>query len=309
LGTPFSDAETGMAGTVLTRQQAPLVAGGCGSFSQPATVDTSGSSTLTVTGLTDGCHRFVLAGTDLAGNVSRVSSTVLVDASAPSGGTLTVDAVAATPSGSVGYTSVAGVNVAWSHFTDQQSGMSSGSVTRTRSAGLSDGVCQPPYGSLSTLASSLSPSSGSASDTLPTSGRCYEYILSGTNAFGLTSTTRIVIWFDSSDPTSSGQLRVNNTNASSGGRTSRSNNGTYDITSLRTFADGQSGIVSDVLTRTRAPLAGNGCGAFDPTSTVVMPLVVPATEVSLPPGCYLYEQTGTNGVGSKSSVQTTVIVG
>ena len=70
---------------------------------------------------------------------------------------------------------------------------------------------------------------------------------------------------------------------------------------MRTFADAQSGIASNVLTRTRAPVAANVCGTYDPATTVTLasPAVVPPiiTETGMAPGCYRYTQTGTNAVG------------
>ena len=77
--------------------------------------------------------------------------------------------------------------------------------------------------------------------------------------------------------------------------------GTYTVATVRTFADAQSGIVSNVLTRTRAPVAASVCGTYDPATTVTLasPAVVPPilTETGMAPGCYRYTQTGTNAVG------------
>jgi hypothetical protein len=301
--TGFTDANSGIAANEITRAYAPMEGGVCGTFDPASETPVIGTAPFAVTGLADGCHRFTLTGTDLAGNRSSVSTTVRLDASAPVAGVISVNGVEGSPSGTLAYASTNPQDVAWTKFADPESGMVSALVQRTRSTSLSNGVCGATYNSASNLSTALTPLSGTASQTL-TNGRCHRYVVTGTNAFGLVSSTEVVVMVDTSAPSSSGSLRVNNTTSTS----STSATGTFSITELRAFADTQSGLASTTLTRTWAPVVANVCGAYEPTTTESLPLALPIEETGLLPGCYRYVQTGTNGVGSSSSVATVVRV-
>ncbi len=128
------------------------------------------SGTGVVTGLADGCHRFTLTGTDLAGNASSVFTTVRLDASAPVGGAMTVNGVAGSPTGVMAYARSTIQSVAWTKFADPESGMTSAVVRRTTSAGLSNGVCTGTYGSTLDISLTLTPTSGSGRRPVTTAG-------------------------------------------------------------------------------------------------------------------------------------------
>jgi hypothetical protein len=301
--TDFADANAGMQSTVLTRMFAPMSAGVCGAF------DTAGAETVggavTLVGLPDGCHRFTLTGTDLAGNTASVSSTVRLDASAPMGGSLVAAGVTATPTGLLAYARANTVPVAWTKFADPESGMTTARVQRTTSTSLANGICGSTYGSASNLTTTLLPVTGTSAQTLSTgTPRCYRYVLTGVNALGVSSSLEVTVMFDASNPTSTGSLRVN----SSTGTASTSTTGSFTVSALRTYADAQSGLVSSTLTRTWAPVVANVCGAFDPATTEAVTGALPIAQGPLAAGCYRYTQTATNLVGGSSSVSTTVRV-
>lgn len=302
--TPFTDAASGLASSVLVRTFAPMSGGVCGAFDPGSAVTVSGTGV--ISGLADGCHRFTLTGTDLAGNTATVLTTVRLDASAPTGGILTVRGVPGTPDGAWAYATTSPVPVSWTKFADPESGMTSALVRRTTSASLSNGVCGAYTGAISNLTTTLTPISGSSNQALST--QCYRYVLTGTNSLGVTSTLQAFVMIDTSNPTSTGSLRVNNSTSA----TSTNITGTYTVATVRTFADANSGIASNVLTRTYAPVVASVCGAFDPGTTVTLgsPIVVPPviTESGLAPGCYRYTQTGTNTVGRALAYSTTVRV-
>lgn len=303
LVTGFTDANAGMEANEITRTYAPMVAGVCGAFDPASEVSVSGTPPFPVTGLADGCHRFVLTGTDVAGNSAALSTTVRLDASAPVAGVISVNGVEGSAAGVMAYARTNPQDIAWTKFSDPESGMTSAVVRRTTSSGLSNGTCSAAYGSTSNISLTLTPLTGTATQTL-SSGRCHKYVVIGTNAFGQVSSTEVVVMVDTSAPTGSGSLRVNNTTSTS----STSTTGTYTVSGLRTFADSQSGLASTTLTRTWAPVVASTCGTYDPLTTEELPLTLPVSETGLAPGCYRYLQTGTNGVGGSSSVATVVRV-
>jgi len=298
--TGFSDAASGMESTVLTRTFAPLSAGTCGTF-DPATAETVPGA-VTVVGLADGCHRFTLTGTDLAGNTSSVTTTVRLDASAPTGGVLIVRGIDGTADGVMAYAPTSPVAVAWTKFADPESGMGSALLRRTTAASLSNGVCGAFTGATSDLTTVLTPLTGTSSQTLTT--QCYRYVLTGTNAFGVVSSVTVILMIDTSVPTSTGSLTVNGSTAA----TSNSTTGSFTVSTLRVFADTQSGIASSVLTRTWAPFVGGVCGTYDPATATTVTGTLPIAQGPLPVGCYRYAQTGTNLVGGATTVTTVVRV-
>ncbi len=299
----FTDGQSGLASSTLTRAFATMTEGSCGFFGAEEAVPTSGS--FTMAGLADGCHRFTLTGVDNAGRTSSVGLIVRVDQSAPVNGYLDVNGISSA-SGAMATTTTRDVTVTWTLFGDAESGMASALLRRTRSTPLSNGVCGANYGQPSTLQSGLTPINDAQVNRLPTAGRCYRYELSGDNALGLSSTTSIIVMYDSSGPSASGSLVVNGASATAAGRTTVSASGAFTIAQRRTFADSQSGVSADVITRQWAPLTAGACGTYD--DPVVIDGVAPIDQSGLGNGCYLYTQTGTNGVGTSSTVFTTVLV-
>ena len=159
-----------------------------------------------ISGLPDGCHRFTLTGTDLAGNAATVFTTVRLDASAPASGVLTVAGVPGTALGAMAYARVNTVPVAWTKFADPESGMTVARVDRTTSASLTNGVCGAPTGTTVNLTATLTPATGTSNQTLSTTAlRCYRYVLTGTNSLGLTATLQVTLMFDATSPDEFGQ--------------------------------------------------------------------------------------------------------
>jgi hypothetical protein len=307
--TSYADAESGIASSTLVRTFAPMTAGVCGAFAPASAVTVAGTGV--ISGLADGCHRFTLTGIDLAGNASAVFTTVRLDASSPVSGVMSVNGVVGSPTGVMAYARSTIQTIAWTKFSDPESGMASAVVRRTTSGGLSNGVCTGTYGSTLDISLTLTPTSGSGSQTV-TNGRCHRYVVTGTNALGRVSSTEVTVMVDTSIPTSTGSLRVNNSTTTNAAAPSTNGTGSYTVATVRTFADAQSGIASNVLTRTRAPVAANVCGTYDPATTMNLasPAVVPPilTETGMAPGCYRYTQTGTNAVGGVAAVSTYVRV-
>jgi hypothetical protein len=300
---PYVDGESGIQSTTVSVADAPMQDGACGSFGDDVVLDVA--APVTIQNLHDGCHRFTLTGTDRVGRSSAIGVIVRVDTSAPAGASLVVGGIDAT-TGTMAVSSSKYVDYSWVHFSDEESGTTAGQLKRVRSTSLSNGVCGTSFTSSSTLVSSAIPASGSGTDSLPTSGRCYRYDLTGTNGFGRSSTLSMYLMYDSTAPSASGSLVVNGTSATAGGGTSFSATGSVPVTQRRSYADPQSGIATDMLTRQASALTGGSCGAFGDGSELTGS--VPFDDAGLTTGCYLYTQTGTNGVGTSNAVSTTVIV-
>ncbi|MFL5757237.1 MAG: hypothetical protein ACJ77N_13180, partial [Chloroflexota bacterium] len=174
----FTDAQSGIAGNVLTRSN-PLSpsAGSCpgtGYSGATAVPVSSGSATDTVP--TDGkCYEYALTGTDRVGNVATYTTIVLVDTTPATGGT--VDA----PNGP---TSLAKISVDWNPGSDAESGISTIDVQRA-DATVSGGACGS-FGSFSTIVTNAVASP--IVDSGVSAGNCYQYRIVVTNRAGVTAT-------------------------------------------------------------------------------------------------------------------------
>src|SRR5262249_31635933 len=83
--TDFTDGESGILGNIITRASATLIGNACtGGFSGAVVVSTPSDA-----GLSNGCYRYTLTGTDKVGNTATATSAiVMVDTTPPSTPTL-----------------------------------------------------------------------------------------------------------------------------------------------------------------------------------------------------------------------------
>jgi PKD repeat protein len=162
-----ADAGSGLVSSVLTRATATLGNGVCGAFGTPSTI----TGNPTQSGLTAGCYRFTLTGTDRVGNASTLSTTVEVDKTSPAV-TLSGPADA---NGSVALT-----------FTASDSG--SGVNTATTQLKRASATYTPASDTCSTFSAFANiGSAGAASpftDTTVTTGHCYEYQFAASDKAG-----------------------------------------------------------------------------------------------------------------------------
>ena len=290
-----TDAASGIGSSVLTVASATLSANTCGTYGTPATI--SGSPALS--GLTTGCWKYVLTGTDQAGNVATTTTTVKVDLLPipPAGGALTVNGLAASAAGTTGtVTNAASFPIdSRTDWTDAESGLKTSTLTR-QAATLTAGVCGTFTGTITTLV-------GTPLQTgLATN--CYKYTLTGTdNALNATSISTIVK-YDVTAPTP-GALTVNGTVASVAGTSSTANAGSFTIGTRTANTDAASGLLSSTLTSQFAPLTGSICGSYGSTTTIIG---TPA-QSGLATGCYLYTLTGIDNAGNTTAITTTVKLG
>jgi len=296
--TDYTDAGSGLASSVLTRETATLsssdaiAAGTCGTYGTASVL--VGQPAQTVTG--PSCYRYTLTGTDQVGNISTTSTVVKVDTTAPSAPTLTL-------SGATGNTYTTGSAV----FISALAGKSGSFQIAATSTDADSGIEKVNFPVLTGFAS------GDGDDTSSPFATTYAWsgAVGATGTKTVTSTNTVIAAATStftitSDPTapSTGALTVNGSAS-----TSFSPSGSYSI--VRTdYTDGGSGLASSVLTRETAPLSSSDgivagtCGTYGTAGVLVGN---PAQTVT-GPSCYRYTLTGTDNVGNVSTTTSIVKV-
>ena len=257
----------------------------------------AGSAPIEQSGLATGCYRYRLQAVNEVGRVSTLTTVVRVDRSAPVGGAITINGVAADVTDTVSDASAIGWSIERTAFTDPEWATTGTTLIRA-SAPYGSGTC-------GTFTGASTVTTGATEGSLNTG--CYRYVLTGTNTSGLTSQRSTVVRLDRSVPTG-GALTVNGVAASAAGTTSTSTTGTTTVTTWTAFVDNESGMVDTVLTRLTAPATGSACGTFVPESSEVLTGSLPITQTGLEPGCYRYVLTGRNVAGGLATVSTTVRV-
>ncbi len=295
-------AAAGLAASLLVREQAPLAGNACGSFGSPVTL----AGTPAQSGLTTGCWRYTLTGTDNVGNSASISTTVKVDTTAPVFGAPALVLGASGPfaftSGTTAYyngAAGAGSSITVSAPTvgDPDSGLTQ--VTFPTPAGFTGGGADAsaPYSATYTWASAT----GAGAQTV-----------TAANTAGLTASAPFTLVRDVTAPTG-GALTVNGLAASAAGTRSSTVPPSFTI-GLRTDpAEAQtaaaSGLAASTLVRDQAPLSGATCGAvWTNATTIVGTPVQNAASGILAGTCYRYTLTGTDNVGNAVSLRTTVLV-
>ncbi len=283
--------QSGLASSTLTVVSAPFEGGACGTFgNSPATIE--GSATQIVP---TGCYRYTLTGTDKAGNVAAISSTVRVDTTTPTTPVLSFGGLSPAtfykasnntlyfnPTQSGGFTIVA-------NSTDSASGIAGYAFSPLTS----NGFTETQTGGQNVYAFGVS---ATAPQSPPT--------VTATNGVGAAANATYNLVADSSAPTG-GALTVNAVAASVAGTSSFNKTGGFTIGTRTDYAtDAGAGVASSALTRAIAPLTANTCGTYGAPVTIAGN---PA-QSGLADGCYLYKLTGTDNVGNAASVSETVKV-
>jgi hypothetical protein len=300
--TDYSEAQSatqsGLASSTLVRTSAGFSAPDvCGSFGSPTTI----SGNPDQNGLSTGCWRYTLTGTDNVGNSVSISTTVKVDTSDPATPALTLS----NASGGAYYPG-SGTRVYFKP--DAANG------AFDISAGSSDddsGIASYTFPTGATLGTNWS-ASGSGSS------RTYSYTatattngtqsVSATNAAGRSASSTFDLTDDSTAPTG-GALTVNGTAASGGGGASYDTDGSFTIGTRTDYSETQSatasGLLSSTLVRSSASYSSpDVCGSFgSPTTIVGNP-----DQTGLTTGCWRYTLTGTDNVGNTVFITTTVKV-
>lgn len=284
--TDYTDTASGITSSVLTLDQAPLVNNVCGTYGPTAVLTGMPAQS----GLTTGCYRYRLSGTDKVGNSVNRSTVVKVDREIPVSGALTVNAAPATTGGSTSTTNAAFPIDLRTNWSDVASGINTNTLVRTQ-ATLTGNNCGT-FGTSTTL-------TGTPLQTGLTTN-CYRYVFTGTDRAGNTASVTTTVKFDVTNPVS-GALTVNGVAATVAGSTSTSSTGTFTI--ARTdYTDANSGLASSILTREFATRTGGICGVFGAPVT----LTGAPAQTGLTTGCYRYTLRGTDNAGNTLAVSTTV---
>ena len=125
---------------------------------------------------------FTLTGADAAGNTAMQGVSFVADSAAPTGGALTVNGIAATGGGSSS-TSNGNFTISRTDYIDAGSGIATSMLTRDVAPFAND-TCGAYSGSPTTIG-------GAPAETLATG--CYEYVLTGTDAVGNTTSIRTAV--------------------------------------------------------------------------------------------------------------------
>ena len=263
----------------------------CSAYGAPATI--TGTTSQTVA--SGHCYLLTLTGTDNVGNTASISTTVMVDTTAPSApATFGFSALTNSyypGSGSIVYFkggTAGGFTATASGATDADSGVASYSYGAVAGAGWANAAGVYTF-------TGISPT-GTGSAT-------------ATNNAGLTGgSAGFTAQSDSTAP-AAGAFSANGTAATGGGSSSYLTAGTTLAINSRTdYTEAQtgttSGLANSTLTIQSATLTANSCGSFGAPSTITG-----TTSQTVASGnCYLLTLTGTDNVGNTASISTTVKV-
>jgi hypothetical protein len=288
--TDYTDASSGIATSVLTAASATLSNNVCGAFGSTTVITGNPAQS----GLTNGCYRYVLTGTDRVGNTASRTTTVKVDLALPTGGAVTVNGTGATGAGTTSSTNspTFPINLR-TDWIDAESGIKTSTLTR-QSATYSAGTCGT-FGASTTL-------TGTPNQTGLTTA-CYRYTLTGTDNANNVTSLLTTVRYDVTVPTG-GALTVNGVAASAAGTSSTTTASSFTIGTRTDYTDTASGLSSSTLTRAFAALTGTTCGSpGSPTTLTGAP-----AQSGLATGCYTYVLTGVDNAGNTTSVSTVVQV-
>ncbi|HVM16160.1 MAG TPA: chitobiase/beta-hexosaminidase C-terminal domain-containing protein, partial [Gaiellaceae bacterium] len=288
----WSDDGSGLASSVLTREDGTLAGDSCSGYAGP--VEVTGAPDQD--GLASGCYRYTLTGTDKVGNTVSVTTTVKVDTSPPAAPTLSF----ANPSGDVHYPGSG--SLVWYRGAAGASG--SFEVTPSSTDAETDVSGYAFTGALGGFGRSASGATRTYSYTGAAAAPAQQDVTASNNA-GATSTATSFTVANDTTPPSGGALTVNGTAATGGaGSQSYDTDGEFEVDLRTNYGDDDSGLASSVLVREYAAMTDGACGTFG-SATIVSGS---PTQTGLDTGCYRYTLTGTDNVGNTASVATTVMV-
>ena len=295
--TDFTDAASGMASTVLSREVGTLSGGTCSAYAAASVISRAVGAL--ETSAATGCYRYTLVGTDNVGNASSISLVIKVDRAAPTQ-TFSATSANASVTGTTLYYKGdiigGGSTTLTAAVTDAASGPASAAFPAIGTTGWTHAAETVTAGSGSSPTSYTSSAfTWTASPSNPTG-----YSVTGSDVAGNTLATGLTFVSDTTIPVT-GALTVNSTGATVLGTTS-SSAGTFSG-SFTNFTDAGAGIATSVLTRETGTFSNGNCVLYG-TPVVIASI----SESGLSGGCYRYTLTGTDKVGNTTSLTTTVTI-
>ena len=286
-----ADTGSGFLSSTLTMATGTLSGNTCSGYGAPATI--VGTPTQTVA--SGNCYQFVLTGLDRVGNSASITTTVMVDTTAPTAPTgFSFSAL----SGSA-YWPGAGSVV---YF---KGGTAGGfTATATGSTDTETGITSYNYGAIAG-----SGWAGTGTYTYTAASPTGTGAVTATNGAGTTgSATNFTAQSDTTAP-SGGVLTINGQSATNGGTTSYLTSGTsLPITTRTDYTETQtataSGLATSTLTMATGTLSGNTCSGYGAPATITGT----TTQTVASGHCYQFVLTGTDNVGNTASITTTVKV-
>ncbi len=282
-----ADAASGIATSVLTREQGTLNADACSAYGAPTTIVGAPAQS----GLATGCYRFVLTGTDNVGNTTTVTTVVKVDTSGPAApGLVLSDASAA-------------VHTTGTTAFYRPSGSGSFDVTAS-STDAQSGILDYSFPALAGFTGSGAGATRTYTLATPTEPNGAKPVTARNQALVSSTATNFTLTSDATGPTG-GAVTVNGVAASGGGSQSYDSDGAFTIGARTDYnADAASGFATSTLTRENGTLNADACSAYGAPTT----LVGTPAQSGLATGCYRFVLTGTDNVGNTSTVTTVVKV-
>jgi len=308
--TDYTEAQSATAsgltagGSLLTIRSATLSNNTCGSYGAPTTI--SGTTSQTVA--SGNCYLLTLTGTDNVGNAGSISTTVMVDTSAPATPSLTFSGLSSNAFYSSGQNTLYFRPAAGGAFTVTASSTDPETAIKSGNAG---------YTFSSLAANNFSGTQTAAQDaytfTNTATQPASDPTALATNNAGVNSANASYhVKSDTTAPTG-GAVSVNGTAASAGGTSSSTSNPNFTIATRSDYTETQSatasGLASSTLTVQSETYNGTTCGS--PGSGGPFTNATTVTGTTQPLGvqagfCYLYKLTGTDNVGNTVSISTIV---
>jgi hypothetical protein len=293
--------QSGLGSSLLTRQTATLANGACGTYGGATTL----TGAPTQSGLTTGCYRYTLTGTDNLANSTAVSTTVLVDTTAPTHALSQTSPVNAAFSASLNRiyyrSAVAGSFLMRDAVTDAQSGPGSATFPTVTATGWTH------------TADTITSGTGTA-PTVTYSSTSYSWIsgaaqpanavIVGRNTAGGTVTATVRVRPDNTAPTG-GALSANGIAGTAGGAVSTNTSGSWTLARTdytETQGNTTSGLAGSVLTRETATMSGGVCGTYGSAAVITG---TPA-QTGVAGTCFRYTLTGTDNVGNAAALSVVV---
>lgn len=191
-GNSYTDANSGVATSSLTRARGTLSGSTCGAFGSESAVTVS--SGVDSDSLTQACYRYTRAATDTAGNGTQVTTTVKIDQTDPTGGGVTANGGDAT------WTKDAKPSLTRTAFGDANSGLDAATDAFTRGFAAFNGSGNCTGVSYSGTTSVTIDGDGRDADSGTLAEGCYRYRSSASDNVGNTSTHNATVFIDRTDP-------------------------------------------------------------------------------------------------------------